>query len=55
MTDPTPDRRAAIREVVEAACELVDHDDGPSFVRLRDAVTAYRKIPMEQTTMEVRR
>jgi hypothetical protein len=55
MANPTPDRRAAIREVVEAACELVDLDDGPSFVRLRDAVAAYRRIPMEQTTMEARR
>jgi hypothetical protein len=56
MTDAkAPDRPTAIREVVAAACELVDHDDGPSWVRLRDAVIAYRRIPMEQTTMEVKR
>jgi hypothetical protein len=54
-TTEAPDRPTAIREVVAAAIELVDHDDGPSWVRLKAAVIAYRRIPMEQTTMEVKR
>jgi hypothetical protein len=55
MADPTPDRRAAIREVVEAACDFMDHDDAQGFARLKAAVAAYRRIPMEQTTMEAKR
>jgi hypothetical protein len=54
-TDPKPDRRAAIREVVEAACDFMDHDDAQGFARLKAAVAAYRRIPMEQTTMEAKR
>jgi hypothetical protein len=50
-----PDRTAAIREVVAAACDFIDHDDAEGFAKLKAAVAAYRRIPMEQTTMETKR
>jgi hypothetical protein len=49
------DRHTAIREVLAAACDFIDHDDAQGFARLKVAIAAYRRIPMEQTTMETKR
>lgn len=38
------DRKAAVREVVNAAIELVHVDDGPAWVRLDKAVKALLRL-----------
>lgn len=48
-------RKAAAREILAAACELVDIDDGEAWKRLKAAVEAYRRLPKEQLGLEVGR